>query len=130
VTVTHVRIEVTEAQPGDEILQAGEWCEIASVDFMRHSSNVRIGFAGGGSHSFPVEHRPAVRRPVPEEAPTMPGTNVSAPATVYGPCDGCFGTHPACYDHEGRFNEGPIWAVPCPADGKTTFVTVDALVTK
>lgn len=50
-------------------------------------------------------------------------------ADLAGECDGCDTTHPACFDHDGTFGEGPIFAVPCPADGLTTFVTRDGLVT-
>lgn len=44
-----------------------------------------------------------------------------------GECDGCGGTHEATYSHEGRFGEGPVYAVVCPADHLTTYVTTEGL---
>lgn len=61
---------------------------------------------------------------------TYPGTNVTTPEIVMGECDGCGKPHPASYSHEGRFSEGPVWEVPCPVDGRSTFVTVEGLVAR
>lgn len=54
----------------------------------------------------------------------------NVPAPLAGECDGCQGVHPACFDHVGTFGEGDIFAVPCPVDGLTTFVTREGLVTR
>jgi hypothetical protein len=45
-----------------------------------------------------------------------------------GWCDGCQGTHPASYSHEGSYGEGAVYEVPCPIDGLSTFVTTEGLV--
>jgi hypothetical protein len=42
-------------------------------------------------------------------------------------CDNCGNLHPAEYSHEGRFSEGPLWAVVCPADRLTDYYTVERL---
>lgn len=42
-------------------------------------------------------------------------------------CDGCGGVHEATYDHEGRWGEGPIYAVVCPWDGLTSYHTRDGV---
>jgi hypothetical protein len=44
---------------------------------------------------------------------------------LMGPCDGCGARHEACYSHESQHGQGAIYAVPCPADGITTYVTAD-----
>jgi hypothetical protein len=38
-------------------------------------------------------------------------------------CDECGKRHEATYSHEGRFNEGAIFAVVCDVDGLTDFYT-------
>jgi hypothetical protein len=43
-------------------------------------------------------------------------------------CDGCGQVHEAVYSHEGRFSEGPIYAVACFEDGLTSYVTTEGLV--
>lgn len=43
-------------------------------------------------------------------------------------CDvgACPLTHEACYSHEGRFGEGPVYAVVC-TDGLTTWYTLEVV---
>jgi hypothetical protein len=43
------------------------------------------------------------------------------------PCDVCGRSHEAVYSHEGRFGEGPIYAVVC-TDGLTSYYTLDLVV--
>lgn len=43
-------------------------------------------------------------------------------------CDRCPDIHPAHYSHEGRFGEGPIYAVVCTADGLTDYWTSELLM--
>jgi hypothetical protein len=38
-------------------------------------------------------------------------------------CQECGQQHEATYSHEGRFNEGPIFAVVCPVDWLTDYYT-------
>jgi hypothetical protein len=38
-------------------------------------------------------------------------------------CDECGETHEATYSHEGRYNEGAIYAVVCERDGLTDYYT-------
>lgn len=42
-------------------------------------------------------------------------------------CFECGQVHPATYSHEGRFGEGPIFAVVCDDDGLTAYYTLDAV---
>jgi hypothetical protein len=44
-------------------------------------------------------------------------------------CHYCGERHPAEYDHEGRYGEGPIYAVVCPTDrlGVIDYYTKEAL---
>lgn len=46
---------------------------------------------------------------------------------ILGPCDGCQGTHEATYSHEGAWSQGAIYEVPCPIDGRSTFVTTEVI---
>lgn len=47
---------------------------------------------------------------------------------VRGPvtCWHCEQPHEAEYSHEGRFGEGPIFAVVCTVDGLTDYYTTEA----
>jgi len=76
------------------------------------------------------ERRLASGELVTEASATMPGTNVTAPAPAIGECDGCGNPHPASYSHESVHGQGPVWEVPCPIDGRSTFVTVEGLVSR
>lgn len=58
----YVSVQITDAQPGDEVRQAGEWVAVESVSFVHGQAVIR--WAGGGSMSCPISHRPAVRRAV------------------------------------------------------------------
>jgi hypothetical protein len=40
-------------------------------------------------------------------------------------CDECEQQHPAYYSHEGRFGEGPIYAVVCTVDDLTDYYTTE-----
>lgn len=42
-------------------------------------------------------------------------------------CDRCHKTHEATYSHEGRFGEGPIYAVVCDDDDLTDYYTTEAV---
>jgi hypothetical protein len=68
----YTRVNIVDAEHGDEMLQAGKWVPIDSVTLMTSSSNVVVRWIGGGSMSFPRQHNPAVRRAVtPEPAPAV-----------------------------------------------------------
>lgn len=43
-------------------------------------------------------------------------------------CQRCGKTHEAEYSHEGRFNEGPIFAVVCTDDHLTDYYTEEGLL--
>lgn len=42
-------------------------------------------------------------------------------------CYQCGQRHVAEYSHEGRFGEGPIYAVVCEVDGLTDYYTTEGL---
>jgi hypothetical protein len=42
-------------------------------------------------------------------------------------CHYCDQLHPATYSHEGRFGEGPIYAVVCPVDNLTDYYTAEVV---
>jgi hypothetical protein len=42
-------------------------------------------------------------------------------------CHECGERHVAEYSHEGRFGEGPIFAVVCPVDYLTDYYTTEGL---
>lgn len=51
-----------------------------------------------------------------------------APAVAHEvTCHECGRTHPAEYSHEGRYGEGPIYAVVCDADHLTDYYTAYAV---
>jgi len=46
-------------------------------------------------------------------------------------CEHCGANdHEAVYDHEGRFHEGPVYAVECPADLLTDYYTAQMIDTE
>jgi len=57
----------------------------------------------------------------------QPLTGCSCGGPRLGECDGCGGRHTASYSHQGRWGQGAIYAVVCPTDGLTTYVTTEAL---
>ena len=66
----YMSVSVTDAQHGDEMRQADGWAVIDRVTF---PTNCMVtvwwgGSAKGGSHTFPIAHRPAVRRSIAEES--------------------------------------------------------------
>lgn len=66
-TTETIRINIADAQRGDEMLQAGEWVEIDSVHvFGDRRDMVKVMWVGGGSMTLPLSHSPATRRPVAE----------------------------------------------------------------
>ena len=44
-------------------------------------------------------------------------------------CHECGEEHPAHYDHEGRWGEGPIYVVIC-SDGLADYYTTELLITR
>lgn len=54
-------------------------------------------------------------------------TNTEKPRKETVVCYECGGKHEATYSHEGRFGEGPIYAVVCTVDWLTDYYTVEAL---
>jgi hypothetical protein len=50
------RVRAVDAQAGDEVYKAGEWCPIESVTPLRWSDNLTIKFVGGGTDSAPAHH--------------------------------------------------------------------------
>lgn len=42
-------------------------------------------------------------------------------------CQECGANHEANYSHEGRFGEGPIYAVICTVDGLTDYYTTEVV---
>lgn len=64
-TATEYRpVDVTDARPGDELDQAGTWHTVARVSYSRDGRTVSLGWAAGGAHTFPVSHKPRMRRAV------------------------------------------------------------------
>lgn len=43
--------------------------------------------------------------------------------TYVADCESCGAVHPAEYSHEGRFSEGPVYAVVCTVDYLTDYYT-------
>lgn len=64
--------DITEATGGDEVKQAGEWVRLRNATLLVDGTMIRLDFMpknpdsglSGGSMTFPVAHRPAVRRRV------------------------------------------------------------------
>lgn len=75
---SYTRINIVDAEEGDQMLQAGEWVDIAAVYTMRNSSSVKVEFTGGGSMTFPREHNPATRRPTENVAEDAIGEHANA----------------------------------------------------
>jgi hypothetical protein len=50
--------------------------------------------------------------------------NTTKPTVV---CFQCEARHEAEYSHEGRFGEGPIYAVVCTEDGLTDYYTTEVV---
>lgn len=46
---------------------------------------------------------------------------------LYVFCENCGNDHVAEYSHEGRYGEGPIYAVVCDADNLTDYYTTYAI---
>jgi len=58
---------------------------------------------------------------------TTPTPQSPEPRQLLGGCDGCGQYHAASYSHEGHYGEGPVYAVVCPVDHLTTYVTTEGL---
>lgn len=54
---------------------------------------------------------------------------MNAPSPYAGQilCQSCGEPHPAEYSHEGRYGEGPIYAVVCTVDWLTDYYTSELL---
>jgi hypothetical protein len=63
---THTRVSLTDARPGDEVWQAGEWVPVAAFHVFGPAArrNVKIVFPNGSSHAMPASHCPTIRRAV------------------------------------------------------------------
>lgn len=70
----------------------------------------------------------ATRAIAQAECPACPTVTIAASVRSYVICDECGERHEATYSHEGRFNEGPVYAVVCPVDSLTDYYTTEALV--
>lgn len=54
------------------------------------------------------------------------GPVAEVPATINVACFECHETHVGEYSHEGRYGEGPIYAVVCTRDHLTDYYTREA----
>lgn len=69
-TTTYVTITLADAQPGDQVWQAGAWQTVAA--FHLFGSSVKLVWPNGSTHAMPASHCPTIRRAITtqEEAPT------------------------------------------------------------